>query len=152
MWTRLWATDCRHRKILLKSPYSKRITKVVDGIYDAFLSAVRKQDDDHKTTTSEEQRKQTFTGRTVTFYCVHLNNIKIRESSCVLFEVNVGTFVAVYLLNIFLTRLSSLFALLVSYASGKINVPCCKDTLVKVVIECSAANRDLICVDSEYVA
>ena len=42
-----------YRKVLLKGPDSDSITKIVDCIDNASLSAVGKQNDNHETTTSK---------------------------------------------------------------------------------------------------
>ena len=42
-----------YRKVLLKGPDSDSITKIVDCIDNASLSAVGKKNDNHETTTSK---------------------------------------------------------------------------------------------------
>lgn len=61
------------------------------------------------------------------------------------FEINIGAFVTIYLLKIpALSWLRFFPAFLVTDTTWQINVTSLKYALVKIVVKCSSANRNLI--------
>lgn len=71
---------------------------------------------------------------------------------CILFKIYICSFVAVHLLCVFLPWFRTLFAFFVTHSARQINISCCKDTLIKVVIKRSPAYGYFFTVNSKYMA
>ena len=139
-------------EILFKSPYPYGRAEIVNGIDHAFLCTIRKQNEDHEGAASEQQGKETFALITAAFYCIHLNDIKFRESLCILLKVNVGTLVTIHLLDVSGTGICALFTLFVAYSPWQINVSCGENSLIEIIIKSPPAYRDLITMNRKDMA
>lgn len=139
-------------KILLKRPGPDRITEIVNGIDNAALGAVGKQEQYHEGAASEQQCKQAFSLVPAAFDSIHFHYAKFRESLCIALKVGIGSLVAVSLRDVPGSRFGPFLALFVTDTAWKVDVPCSKDSPVQIVIKRSPAYRDLITVNSKYVA
>lgn len=139
-------------EVLFKRSYSYGIAELVDGIDHTFLCTVRKQYEDHERAASEEQGKQTFAFIPAAFNSIHFNDFKLRKSLCIFFKVDVGSFVAVHLLDVPGSGFCTLFALLITNPPRQVNVPCGENSLIEIIIEGPPADRDLIAMNGKDVA
>ena len=87
----------------------------------------------------------------MTFYGVHFDNIEIRKSFCILLEVDVRSLIAIHRQEVLLTRGGTGFSLFVANPAWEIDIPCCEDALVEVVVERPSTDRYLITMDSKDV-
>lgn len=139
-------------KILLKCSDSKRIAEVVDGIDNATLGAVGKQNQYHKGATAKQQCKQAFPFIPTPFDGIHFHHIKFREGLCIILEVDIGPFVAVNLRDVPGSRFRPFPALFVADATREVYVSRSKDSPVQIVIKSSSAYGYFIAMDGKYVA
>ncbi len=142
----------KDREILSESTYPYGIAKVIDGITYALLRAVRKEYDDHKAAASEQKSKQALSGGAASFYRIHLDNTEFGERFGILLKVNVGTLMAVFLRVGMAYGFTVALALFIPDPAWKIDVSGGKDTLIKVVVQSSPADGDLVSVYGKDVA